>query len=264
MAYGFSFDKVREVKRGEANKTLYGSEHFLVAEPEFILNKLDITKGKAVGPLLYLEGKRTVYVEHGNILLTLAEEDGEHHELELEKRKLIEIPNNIVTKIEAKTDSTTYIFSSGNTKLSEHIGNINQKKVKYAKNSDIINVKKTFDFREKYWGSIESIVADDYAGKRIFMKKGGQSSLEYHIRKKEAYYIESGKLKVGLRVGRAENRSLILYPGEVYVVPQGLMHMRIALEDSVIMEISTKDDDKDSHLVEDGQKYTHQEVSHPQ
>ena len=35
--------------------------------------------------------------------------------------------------------------------------------------------------------------------------------------------------------------------------------MRIAEEDVVIIEVSTKDDDGDSHLVEDGQTYTHKE-----
>ena len=37
------------------------------------------------------------------------------------------------------------------------------------------------------------------------------------------------------------------------------MHMRIALEDTVIIEVSTKDSDSDSHLVEDGKKYKFKE-----
>jgi len=35
------------------------------------------------------------------------------------------------------------------------------------------------------------------------------------------------------------------------------MHMRIALEDTVIIEFSTLDDDGDSHIVEDGKTYKH-------
>ena len=35
------------------------------------------------------------------------------------------------------------------------------------------------------------------------------------------------------------------------------MHMRMALEDTVIIEASTKDSDADSFLVEDGQTYRH-------
>src|ERR1700691_3495588 len=66
----------------------------------------------------------------------------------------------------------------------------------------------TTDVREKYWGRIETIASGDVAAKRIFVRKGGQSSLEYHVEKSESYYIHSGLLKVGLRIGRAENRSI--------------------------------------------------------
>ena len=35
----------------------------------------------------------------------------------------------------------------------------------------------------------------------------------------------------------------------------GLMHMRIAIKDTMIIEWSTKDDDADSNIVEDGKVY---------
>ena len=83
--------------------------------------------------------------------------------------------------------------------------------------------------------------------------------MEYHIKKKESYYIETGTLKVGLRIGRAKNRSILLNEGDVFHIPVGLMHMRIAETDCVIIEVSTKDDDGDSHIVEDGRYYEHKE-----
>ena len=111
---------------------------------------------------------------------------------------------------------------------------------------------------EKYWGNMKTLFENDlYTVKRIFMKKDTQSSMEYHINKQESYYIESGKLKVGTRIGRAKNTSLILNEGDVFHSPVGFMHMRIALEDTVIIEFSTLDDDGDSHLVEDGKTYKH-------
>ena len=111
---------------------------------------------------------------------------------------------------------------------------------------------------EKYWGNICTLFENDsYTVKRIFMKKDTQSSMEYHIKKEESYYIESGRLKVGTRIGRAQNTSLILEKGDVFHIPVGFMHMRIALEDTVIIEFSTLDDDGDSHLVEDGKTYKH-------
>ena len=111
---------------------------------------------------------------------------------------------------------------------------------------------------EKYWGHMKTLFENDqYSVKRIFMRMGTQSSMEYHIKKEESYYIESGKLKVGTRIGRAKNTSLILNQGDVFHIPIGFMHMRIALEDTVIIEFSTLDDDGDSQIVEDGRTYTH-------
>ena len=63
----------------------------------------------------------------------------------------------------------------------------------------------------KYWGYITTVFAtEDFTLKEVFMKAGTQSSMEYHVKKDEYYYIQSGKLKVGMRIGRAKNKSLIL------------------------------------------------------
>ena len=86
-----------------------------------------------------------------------------------------------------------------------------------------------------------------------------KTAFAYKNKKDEYYYILSGKLKVGLRIGRAKNTSVILNPGDVYHVKPGLMHMRICLEDCTIIEWSNKDDDSDSHIVEDGKNYVHKE-----
>ena len=121
----------------------------------------------------------------------------------------------------------------------------------------ILSVVKEVD---KYWGNMKTLFENDqYTVKRIFMKKGTQSSMEYHIDKEESYYIESGKLKIGTRIGRAKNTSLILNENDVFNIPVGFMHMRIALEDTVIIEFSTLDNDGDSHVVEDGKTYKHLE-----
>ena len=113
---------------------------------------------------------------------------------------------------------------------------------------------------EKYWGYITSVYADDnFTLKKVFMKKDTQSSMEYHINKDEYYYIFSGKLKVGMRIGRAKNKSVILEEGDVLHIPPGLMHMRIALEDTIVIEWSNKDDDQDSNIVEDGKTYVFKE-----
>jgi mannose-6-phosphate isomerase-like protein (cupin superfamily) len=116
---------------------------------------------------------------------------------------------------------------------------------------------RTFDGREKYWGRIDSVVSREFAGKRIELRSAGQSSLEFHVAKAESYYVHSGRVKVGLRIGRGENKSLVLDEGHRFDIPPGLMHMRIGLEDSILMEVSTADSDGDSYLVEDGRTYEH-------
>lgn len=131
--------------------------------------------------------------------------------------------------------------------------------IKYGR-QDVPQKSPPVKFVEKYWGHMTTIFEDDvHSIKRIFMNAGTQSSMEFHLKKKEMYYIESGELKVGVRIGRAKNKSLILKTGDIFHIEPGLMHMRIALTDVVIIEVSTKDDDGDSNIVEDGLTYTHKE-----
>ena len=129
--------------------------------------------------------------------------------------------------------------------------------IKYGIN-EIPEISKPIKTVSKYWGTMSTLFEGcDYTVKRIFMRSGEQSSLEYHCKKKESYYIESGRLRVGIRIGRAKNHSVILHQGDVFHIPVGLMHMRIAEQDCIIIEVSTKDDDGDSHIVEDGRYYKH-------
>ena len=96
---------------------------------------------------------------------------------------------------------------------------------------DLPPVLKCEEKRDKYWGYITTVFAtEDFTLKEVFMKGGTQSSMEYHVNKDEYYYIQSGKLKVGMRIGRAKNKSIILEAGDVFHIPPGLMHMRIALK----------------------------------
>lgn len=122
--------------------------------------------------------------------------------------------------------------------------------------TEIPPVDKPIKVEEKYWGDMTTIF--DRLGvsvKRIHMKANTQSSMEFHVRKRESYYIEKGKLKLGLRVGRGTNKSIVLNQGDIYHIEPGLMHMRMAIDDTIIIELSTPDDDSDSHIVEDGKTY---------
>jgi len=135
----------------------------------------------------------------------------------------------------------------------------NSKEIKYGR-QELPPRSKPIKEVEKYWGNMKTLFENDhYTVKRIFMKKNTQSSMEYHVKKEESYYIESGILKIGTRIGRAKNTSFLLKAGDIFHIPPGFMHMRIAVEDTVIIEFSTLDDDSDSHIVEDGKTYKHKE-----
>ena len=233
MGYGNTFGEVVSRKsHPEKMETEYGWKIEAINEPEFSLKQYFLRKGFNGK----VEFNGVVFLEDGKFSIKT-----EEREIVLEKQKSIRLSKKSYY-IKADEDCLLYVFS-GSTGIELDL-----------------TPKETSNVRDKYWGKIEDIESNNnFTAKRIFMNANGQSSLEYHVNKKEGYIKQSGKLKVGTRVGRAKNKSIILEAGDVFVVPQGVMHMRIGMEDTEIIEISTKDDDADSHLVEDGQKYIHKE-----
>lgn len=113
--------------------------------------------------------------------------------------------------------------------------------------------------RSTYWGAelLLEQLDDGAVWKRIDMNVGTQSSLEYHVRKSEVYFLLHGELDLGIRIGRAENHTLHMRTGELFKIEPGLMHMRKAKTDVVLIEWASSDDAKDSHIVEDGKTYKH-------
>lgn len=229
--YGIDVNKLDEfVCASPLEKSQDGSRELLILKKEFSLERILLPAGKRFSLELNGEREAALFFEEGS-----ASAGG----VFLEKHEVISFAPGSRKELEAKSDSIAYVF----------FGPVDHK---YP---DDYGVKrKTTDYREKYWGSIETIVSKAYAGKRIFCRKGEHSSLEYHCRKLESYYIHSGKPLVRLRAGRAEDRFFRLPVGYSIFIPPGLMHQRGGLEDTVIIEISTHDDDTDSFLVEDGQK----------
>lgn len=90
---------------------------------------------------------------------------------------------------------------------------------------------------EEWWLAHES----GYAAKVLIVKKGKRLSLQYHERKHETQFVESGRLKytLGDATRPGDNRELIVEAGSVIVLPPGSVHRMEALEDSRIFEVST-------------------------
>ena len=105
---------------------------------------------------------------------------------------------------------------------------------------------------EKPWGR-EIWYADQaaYAGKVLEVKKGRRLSLQYHERKTETLYLLSGKVLLTFRpIASAEIPEAIQVtpadqhvwlPGQTIHIPVRTIHRFEALEDSVLLEVSTPD-----------------------
>jgi mannose-6-phosphate isomerase-like protein (cupin superfamily) len=93
---------------------------------------------------------------------------------------------------------------------------------------------------DKPWGH-ETIWAEStaYAGKTLFVKAGEALSLQYHREKEETLHLASGSVRFWIGTAADELEELDVGPGEsVHLVP-GTLHRIEALEDSVLLEVST-------------------------
>jgi mannose-6-phosphate isomerase len=93
---------------------------------------------------------------------------------------------------------------------------------------------------EKPWGRELWIAhSSEYALKIIEFKKGSRSSLQYHVRKHEHVYVDSGLLQVEHENDQGEMETLTLKPGDVIENLPGRKHRVTALEDVRLIEVST-------------------------
>ena len=105
---------------------------------------------------------------------------------------------------------------------------------------------------EKPWGR-EIWYADQsaYAGKVLEVKQGRRLSLQYHESKTETLFLLSGKVLLTIRAlaaGESPSASLVSVadqsvwlPGKTVHIPVRTIHRFEALEDSVLLEVSTPD-----------------------
>lgn len=213
----------------KTEKKPWGSFRMIANVPEFRFEQWEITAGQTAPFSTDAKREATIFVEVGACTV-----GGET----IEVGQAITLAPRKRAALRAARDTTLYVFRGSA-----------QKRGRYGKPF------RTTDFRDKYWGTIETIVSTGgYAAKRMLVKKECAASLEFHCRKLESYFIHSGKLLLRLRAGRGEDRFFEMTVGNAALIPPGLMHQRGGVEDAVIIEISTKDEDSDSFLVEDGAK----------
>lgn len=104
----------------------------------------------------------------------------------------------------------------------------------------------------KPWGyELWFAQTDRYAGKLLHVDAGQRLSIQYHAKKDETSYLLSGRLL--LRQGSDANSltATELAPGAVWRNEPGQVHTIEALEDSVVIEVSTPELDDVVRLADD-------------
>jgi mannose-6-phosphate isomerase len=96
----------------------------------------------------------------------------------------------------------------------------------------------------KPWGyELRWAITDRYAGKLIHIDAGHSLSLQYHVQKDEAIYIQSGVLDLLLEDDAGEVHTHRLQPGMSARVRPGRRHRFIAVEDTDLFEVSSPEID---------------------
>lgn len=92
---------------------------------------------------------------------------------------------------------------------------------------------------DKPWGyELRFVRTDRYAGKILFIKAGSQLSLQYHEKKDEAFYVQSGRLELVL--GHRDQQKVVpMQPGESHHITPGTVHRFRAVTDTLLFEVST-------------------------
>jgi mannose-6-phosphate isomerase len=94
---------------------------------------------------------------------------------------------------------------------------------------------------EKPWGhELIWALSEDYAGKLLSVKAGHKLSLQFHRQKDESWYLLEGRAEVEFAgPGEGVTISEVIVPGAAFRIRPGTVHRIQALEDSVMLEVST-------------------------
>jgi mannose-6-phosphate isomerase len=79
----------------------------------------------------------------------------------------------------------------------------------------------------------------DYAGKLLVVDAGHALSLQLHREKDETSYLLSGRLRLTRGASAEELDEQEIEPGQAWRNEPGTVHSIEALEDSVVLEVST-------------------------
>ena len=94
---------------------------------------------------------------------------------------------------------------------------------------------------EKPWGwELLWARADTYIGKLLFVSAHHSLSLQFHNEKDESWYVLEGRAELEMGApGDPMPASEVVGPGAAFRIRPGTVHRVAALEDTLILEVST-------------------------
>jgi len=96
----------------------------------------------------------------------------------------------------------------------------------------------------KPWGSeLWYAHTDRYAGKILHVNAGQRLSVQRHLEKDETSYLLSGRARISQGPSPEQMHEREIEPGEVWHNEANVVHTFEALEDSVVLEVSTPEID---------------------
>lgn len=93
---------------------------------------------------------------------------------------------------------------------------------------------------DKPWGwELIWALTDEYCGKLLFVRQGESLSLQYHERKDESWRVHEGRAELELGAVGEELERLEIAAGDCFRFRPGTVHRVRALEDLLVLEVST-------------------------
>jgi mannose-6-phosphate isomerase-like protein (cupin superfamily) len=93
---------------------------------------------------------------------------------------------------------------------------------------------------EKPWGwELVWAEADQYVGKLLFVRAGQALSLQYHEVKDEAWLVHEGRASLELGPVGGKLETVEVAAGDAFRYRPGTVHRVTAIEDTLIVEVST-------------------------
>ena len=95
---------------------------------------------------------------------------------------------------------------------------------------------------EKPWGwELVWAETEHYVGKLLFVRAGEALSLQYHQHKDESWLVRKGRARLELGEVEGELETIEIRAGDAFRFRPGTVHRVTALEDTLVLEVSTPD-----------------------